>query len=78
MAEESRFHRQTVRALDGCGDWLKENAQIIADMVESGTTDWSITFSWDTLTDDSRTIPKIDISVSKYPGQQLIEDLIRM
>lgn len=76
MAEESRFHRQTVRALDSCGDWLKENAQIIADMVEEGATDWSITFSWDTLT--SRIIPKIDISVSKYLGKQLIEDLIKM
>ena len=76
MAEESRFHRQTVHALDGCGDWLKENAQIIADMVEEGATDWSITFSWDTLT--SKIIPKIDISVSKYPGEQLVKDLIRM
>lgn len=78
MAEESRFHKQTVHALDGCGDWLKENAQIIADMVEDGATDWSITFSWTTLTDDSRTIPKVDISVSKYPGRKLIEDLLRI
>lgn len=64
MNEKKPFRDRVEAVLNECGNWFKDNASNLADVIEDGCQSWSIEFSWDTMTDEP-SIPTIDIRVSK-------------
>lgn len=64
MSEKKPFRDRTEAAIDECGNWLKKNASDLADVFSGGCQNWSIEFSWDTMT-DSGGVPEIDIRARK-------------
>lgn len=64
MSEKKPFRDRAEAAIDECGNWLKKNASDLADVFSDGCQNWSIEFSWDTMT-DSCGVPEIDIRAHK-------------
>ena len=71
----SNFKKGTEQGIIECGKWMIDNADQLSSVIVEGCTDWSIVISWSSI-DENVKVPKIDISVSKYPSRKAIEHII--